>query len=70
MNCHISAKIYTDLLVETRKIGWRSLSTPMGLNYKLCMTEEESSVDKRMYQRLVRKYIYLAYMANHCSFSK
>lgn len=51
----------TDLLAETGKIGCRQDSTPMDPNLKLCKAEEESTADKKMYQRLVGKLIYLAH---------
>ena len=50
-----------DLLVETGKIGCKLVSTPMDLNHKLGEAKEEPMVDKRMYQRLVGRLIYLAH---------
>ena len=46
-------KYVTDLLVETRKIGCKPVSTPMDPNHKLGEAKEEPMVDKRMYQRLL-----------------
>ncbi|RVW74635.1 Retrovirus-related Pol polyprotein from transposon TNT 1-94 [Vitis vinifera] len=42
-------KYVTDLLVETRKIGCKPVSTPMDPNHKLGEAKEEPMVDKRMY---------------------
>jgi len=55
-------KYITDLLAETRTIRYRPTSTPMDPNHKLRKTEKEPMVDKKMYQRLVRKLIYLAHI--------
>jgi len=58
----IYRKIYiTDLLVETTKTGCRPVSIPMNPNQKLCKAEEESTVDKKMYQRPVGKLVYWAH---------
>ena len=50
-------KYMTDLLVETRKIGCKPISTLMDPNHKLGEAKEEPMVDKRMYQRLVGRLI-------------
>ncbi|WJZ98357.1 hypothetical protein VitviT2T_016885 [Vitis vinifera] len=54
-------KYVTDLLAETGKIGCKPVSTPMDPKYKLGEAKEEPVVDKRMYQRLVGRLIYLAH---------
>ncbi|RVW46698.1 Retrovirus-related Pol polyprotein from transposon RE1 [Vitis vinifera] len=54
-------KYVTDLLAETGKIGCKPVSTPMDPNHKLREAKEEPMVDKRMYQRLVGRLIYLAH---------
>ena len=54
-------KYVTNLLTETRKIGCKLVSTPMDPNHKLGEAKEEPVVDKRMYQRLVDRLIYLAH---------
>ena len=50
-------KYMTDLLVETRNIGCKPISTLMDPNHKLGEAKEEPMVDKRMYQRLVGRLI-------------
>ena len=58
----ISQKKYvTDLLAEIGKIGCKPVSTPMVPNHKLGEAKEEPMLDKRMYQRLVGRLIYLAH---------
>ncbi|RVW19305.1 Retrovirus-related Pol polyprotein from transposon RE1 [Vitis vinifera] len=52
-------KYVTDLLEETRKIGCKRVSTLMDPNHKLREAKEEPVVQKRMYQRLVGRLIYL-----------
>ena len=54
-------KYVTDLLVKTGKIGCKPVSTPMNLNHKLGEAKEEQVVDKRMYQSLVGRLVYLAH---------
>jgi len=54
-------KYITHLLEENEKIRCRPVSTPMDPNHKLCKAEEESIVDKKMYQRMIGKLIYLAH---------
>ena len=46
---------------ELGKIGCKPVSTPMDPNHKLGEVKEELMVDKRMYQRLVCRLIYLAH---------
>jgi len=52
-------KYITDLLAEPQKIWCSPLSTPMDPNHKLCKAETKSAIASKMYQRLVRKLIYL-----------
>ena len=54
-------KYVTDLMAEIGKIGCKPVSTLMDLNRKLGEAKEEPMVDKRMYQRLVGRLIYLAH---------
>ena len=54
-------KYVTDLLAETGKIGCKLVSSPMDPNHKFGEAKEEPVVDKRMYQRLVGRLIYLAH---------
>ena len=49
-----------DLLKETRMLGCNPSYTPMESNYKVGLMIESPPVDKRRYQRLVRKLIYLS----------
>ena len=54
-------KYVTDLLAKTGKIGYKLVSIPMDPNHKLEEAKEEPMVNKRMYQRLVGRLIYLAH---------
>ena len=63
-------KYVTDLLVEIEKIGCKLISTPMDPNHKLGEVKEEPVVDKRMYQRLVGRLIYLAYTRPDITYSE
>ena len=58
-----------DLLAETWKIGCKSVSTPMDPNHKLGEVKKEPVVDKRMYQRLVGRFIYLAHARPNIPYS-
>lgn len=62
-------KYVTDLLTETGKIGCKPVSTPMDPNHKLGDAKEELAVDKRIYQRLVGKLIYLAHTRPDIAYS-
>ena len=62
-------KYVTDLLAETGKIGCKPVSTPMDPNHKLGEAKEEPMVDKRMYQRLVGRLIYLAHTRPDIAYS-
>ena len=54
-------KYITNLLKETGKIACRPASTPVDPNIKLRSAEEDISVDKEMYQRVVSRLIYLSH---------
>ena len=62
-------KYVTDLLAETEKIECKPVSTPMDPNHKLGEDKEELVVDKRMYQRLVGRLIYLAHTRPDIAYS-
>ena len=51
-----------DLLAKIGKIMCKPVSTPMDPNHKLGEAKEKHVVDKRMYQRLVGRLIYLAHI--------
>ena len=57
----LNKKYVNDLLAETGKIGCKPVSTPMDSNHKLGKAKEELVVDKKMYQRLVGRLIYLVH---------
>ncbi|RVX16840.1 Retrovirus-related Pol polyprotein from transposon RE1 [Vitis vinifera] len=54
---------------ETGKIGCKPVSTPMDPNHKLGEAKEEPMVDKRMYQRLIGRLIYLAHTRPDIAYS-
>ncbi|RDX81331.1 Copia protein, partial [Mucuna pruriens] len=58
---YIPTKIVTELLAKIGKLGCKPVATPMDPNNKLGEAQEEPTVDKQMYQRLMGKLIYLAY---------
>ena len=62
-------KYVTDLLAEIGKIGCKPVSTSMDPNHKLGEAKEEPMVDKRMYQRLVGRLIYLAHTQPDITYS-
>ena len=51
-------------------MGCKSVFTPMDPNYKLGEAKEEPVVDKRMYQRLVGRLIYLAHTRPDIAYSE
>ncbi|RVW86032.1 Retrovirus-related Pol polyprotein from transposon RE1 [Vitis vinifera] len=59
----------TDLLAEIGKIGCKPVSIPKDPNHKLGEAKEEPMVDKRMYQRLVGRLIYLAHTRPDITYS-
>ena len=54
-------KYITGLLKETGKTTCKPANTPIDPNLKLGNTEEDTAVDKEMYQRLVGRLIYLSH---------
>lgn len=62
-------KYITDLLQETDKTTCKPASTPIDPSVKLGNTEENIPVDKRMYQRLVRKLICLSHTRPNVAFA-
>lgn len=59
-----------DLLVETDKIGCKSISTPSDLNHNLGEAKKELAIDRRLYQRLVERLIYLSNTRPNITYSK
>ena len=59
----------TDLLAKTGKIGCKPVSTLMDPNHKLGEAKEEPMMDKRMYQKLVGRLIYLAHTRPDIAYS-
>lgn len=53
-------KYIHDLLRTTGKFACRSASTPIDPNNKLRLAKEDTPMDNKMYQRLVRKLIYMS----------
>ena len=62
-------KYVTDLLAKTGKIRCKPVSTLMDPNHKLGKAKEKPMVDKRMYQRLVGRLIYLAHTQPDIAYS-
>ena len=62
-------KYVIDLLAATGKIGCKPVSTPIDPNHKLGEAKEEPMVDKRMYQRLVGRLIYLTHTRPDIAYS-
>ena len=62
-------KYVTDILAKTWKIRCKPVSTPMDPNHKLGEAKEKPMVDKRMYQRLVVRLIYLAHTRPDIAYS-
>ncbi|CAA7399927.1 unnamed protein product [Spirodela intermedia] len=54
-------KYITDLLAETGKSGCKPANTPIDPNQKLCMADEENSINREMYQRLIGRPLYLTH---------
>ncbi|KAK3034107.1 hypothetical protein RJ639_034087 [Escallonia herrerae] len=66
----ISQRKYTlDLLNETGMLGCKPVNTPIDSTCKLGMKERSTPVDKRRYQRLVGKLIYLSHTRPDIAFS-
>ena len=65
----VSQRKYTlDLLTETGMLGCRPADTPIEFNCKLGNSDDQVSVDKEQYQRLVGKLIYLSHTRPDISF--
>ena len=62
-------KYVTNLLAKTGKIGCKPFSTLMVPTQKLGEAKEEPVVDKRMYQRLVGRLIYVAHTRPNIAYS-
>ncbi|XP_021892971.1 uncharacterized protein LOC110810951, partial [Carica papaya] len=62
-------KYVIDLLTETWKIGCKLVFTLIDPNHKLGEAKEEPTVDKRMFQRLVGKLIYLTHTLPDIAYS-
>ena len=62
-------KYITDLLKETSKTTCKPASTPIDPNLKLGSAEEDTAVDKEMYQRLVGRLIYLSHTRPDVAFA-
>ena len=54
-------KFVTDLLKKTGKTACKPTSTPIDPNLRLKEAEKDATVDKKMYQRLVGRLIYLSH---------
>ena len=54
-------KYVTNLLKETGKTACKPTSTPIDPNLRLKEAEKDATVDKKMYQRLVGRLIYLSH---------
>ena len=66
----ISQQIYAlDLLKETGMMGYKPCDTPIELGQELDINEDEESIDKSQYQRLVGKLIYLSHMRPDIAFA-
>jgi len=62
-------KYITDLLKETGKTACKPANTPIDPNLKLGNAEEDTAVDKEMYQRLVGRLIYLSHTRPDVAFA-
>lgn len=66
----ISQHMYvSDLLKEIGKSGCKAVSTPIDLNHKLGEAKETPIVEKRMYERLFGKLIYLSHTRRGIAYS-
>ena len=67
---YVSQRKYTlDLLKDTGMLGCKPVPTPMDLVNKVQLEETEQLTDKRRYQRLVGKLIYLSHTRPDIGFS-
>lgn len=58
-----------DLLKETGMSGCKPSNTPLEANTKLGETKDDILVDKKIYQRLVERLIYLSHTRSDITFS-
>jgi len=63
-------KYIIDLLKETSKTACKPASTLIDPNLKLGNAEEDTAVDKEMYQRLVGRLIYLSHTRSNVAFAE
>jgi len=56
-------------LKETGKLGCRPASTPLERNWKQKITDDDPPVDRKTYQHLVGKLIYLSLIRPNITFS-
>ncbi|CAA6655700.1 unnamed protein product [Spirodela intermedia] len=61
-------KYITNLLAETRKSACKPANTPIDPNQKLCMADEEISIDREMYQHLIGRLLYLIHTRPNISY--
>ena len=61
-------KYVLDLLRDTRMMGCKPVDTPMDVNVKQDMKENDEPIDKGQFQRLMGKLIYLAHTCLDISF--
>ena len=59
--CLSQWKYVLDLLAEIGILACKLVDTPIEMNHKLGQIENQTPVDKKCYQRLVRKLIYLSH---------
>ncbi|KAL0540394.1 hypothetical protein IC582_024631 [Cucumis melo] len=65
----VSQRKYTlDLLTETGMLGCRPADTPIEFNCKLRNSDDQVPIDKKQYQHLVSKLIYLSHTRPDISF--
>lgn len=55
-------KYIHNLLRDTCKLAWKPTSTFIDHNHKLRIAEENTLVNKKIYQRLLERLIYLSHM--------
>ena len=66
----VSQRKYTlDLLSEVGMLGSKPTNIPIHFNHKTDMSTKGKKVDKRRYQKLVGKLIYLSHTRPNISFS-
>ena len=63
-------KYVIDLLKETGKLACKPTSNPIEPNHKLGEVKEDPVIDKKIYQHLVGKLIYLARTSPNIAYSE